>query len=167
MKHQFYPNNPEPETPAHLIVKSEAFENRGKIPLKYSDEGTNVNPPLTISNIPKNTKSVAVIMEDADARDKERNHWVMWNLPPCAQIPEGHVQGIAGINDFNHRSYCGPDSSSQGHRYVFKVYALDVLLHMQRISGRTHVENAMKNHVIGFGKLTGVYEVPDLVCMEE
>src|SRR4030067_188776 len=50
-----------------LIVKSPAFENNKFIPSKYTCDGENVNPPLTIDGIPERTKSLALIIEDPDA----------------------------------------------------------------------------------------------------
>jgi len=42
-----------------LKLSSPAFQNGGEIPKKYSCDGANVNPPLTIENVPSNTKSLA------------------------------------------------------------------------------------------------------------
>lgn len=146
------------KNPVQLIVISPAFENTGKIPDKYTDFGGNITPPLNIRNLPENTISLALILEDEDAGELQRDHWVVWNIPPSGVIPEGHLEGIVGMNCFNHHCYQGPGIFHRPHHYTFKVYALDTLLRMQRISGRAHIEHAMKNHIIGYGKITGTYK---------
>lgn len=47
-----------------LSVRSSAFEHEQFIPEKYSCEGAGVNPPLQISGIPEEARSIAIIMED-------------------------------------------------------------------------------------------------------
>lgn len=50
-----------------LTVSSTAFSNNGSIPVKYTCTGQGVNPPLTITNIPPEAKSLAIIICDPDA----------------------------------------------------------------------------------------------------
>ncbi|HXW02864.1 MAG TPA: YbhB/YbcL family Raf kinase inhibitor-like protein, partial [Nitrosarchaeum sp.] len=50
-----------------LILESSAFKNGEQIPKKYGYKNSNVNPPLTIKGIPKDTKSLVLIMDDPDA----------------------------------------------------------------------------------------------------
>jgi Raf kinase inhibitor-like YbhB/YbcL family protein len=66
-----------------LIISSTAFQNNGMIPSKYTCEGANINPPLKISGIPANAKSVAIIVDDPDAPKGTFDHWVTWNIKPA------------------------------------------------------------------------------------
>ena len=50
-----------------LKVRSVAFTHDGYIPPRYTCEGENVNPPLEITDLPENTRSLALIVEDPDA----------------------------------------------------------------------------------------------------
>jgi phosphatidylethanolamine-binding protein (PEBP) family uncharacterized protein len=50
-----------------LLVKSPVFEADNLIPEKYTCDGKEINPPLTIGAIPKEAKSLALILEDPDA----------------------------------------------------------------------------------------------------
>jgi len=84
----------------NLVVQSMAFANNGHIPPKYTCEGENVNPPLEISDIPEDTKSLALIMEDPDAPGGDFTHWLIWNVSPSEEISENSNQGISGMNDF-------------------------------------------------------------------
>ena len=40
-----------------------AFKNNGLIPVKYTCEGENINPAISVKNIPQQTKSLVLIME--------------------------------------------------------------------------------------------------------
>ncbi len=44
-------------TEKKLTVSSPAFGNNQSIPSKYTCDGSNVNPPLTIENVPSEAKS--------------------------------------------------------------------------------------------------------------
>lgn len=142
------------ELPAMLQVESDVFKDNGFFPYQYAGTVNRINPPLHIRNIPDQTKSLAVILEDHDGDLHGRTHWVMWNIPPDQDISAGHVPGVAGLNSYMHHCYNGPIPQEANHQFVFRVYALDTLLHMQRVSGREHMLKAMKNHVIGFGKIS-------------
>ncbi|MEM3378731.1 MAG: YbhB/YbcL family Raf kinase inhibitor-like protein [Candidatus Bathyarchaeia archaeon] len=112
-----------------LSVTSFAFENGKFISAKYTCDGDDVNPPLTIDGVPKETKTLVLIVDDPDAPMGTWDHWVVWNIPgSMRQIAENTVPGTEGMNDFGKHSYGGPCPPSGMHRYFFKVYALDVEL---------------------------------------
>ncbi len=50
-----------------LIVKSPAFEANQPIPKKYSCDGQEINPPLKIEEVPKEAKTLVLIVDDPDA----------------------------------------------------------------------------------------------------
>ena len=50
-------------TAATLQVSSPAFKDNGLIPVKYTCEGENINPAISVKNIPQQTKSLVLIME--------------------------------------------------------------------------------------------------------
>jgi len=133
------------------------FKNNGFIPQKYTCDGNDVNPPLNIEGVPKETQSLALIVDDPDAPMGTWDHWVVWNIPPAEKIMENSVPGTEGLNDFRRRSYGGPCPPSGTHRYFFKVYALDTRLDLSPSSRKKDVERAMKGHVIAEGELVGLY----------
>jgi Raf kinase inhibitor-like YbhB/YbcL family protein len=53
--------------------------------------------------------------------------------------------------------YQGPCPPSGTHHYFFRVYALDTLLNISPGSLKTHVETAMKDHILAKGELMGLY----------
>lgn len=143
---------------ASLKIGSEGFSNNGFIPSKYTCEGDNINPPLIISGLPMATKTLALIVEDADAPKGTFVHWVVWNIPPTNKIRENIQPGEAGVNDFGKHNYSGPCPPSGVHRYYFKIYALDNFLHLEPTCTKADLEAAMSKYVIGFGELIAQYK---------
>lgn len=141
-----------------LKIDSSAFLQNEAMPTKYTCEGQDVNPPLHITGIPDEAKSLAVIVDDPDAPGGSFCHWVLWNVPITHQFKENEKRGCKGINDFGKQQYSGPCPPSGSHRYNFKVYALDCTLDIPLNSGKLQLEKAMSDHVIGFGVLTGKYK---------
>ena len=147
----------------NMEIKS-VFANMERIPEKYSCDGENINPRLEISNIPKNAKSLALIMHDPDApREGGFTHWVVWNIPVSKKviIEEDSFLGVEGKNGANESGYRGPCPPSGVHRYFFTFYALDRELSLGGDSTKVVLENAMLGHVISKGELVGVYSRGD------
>jgi Raf kinase inhibitor-like YbhB/YbcL family protein len=143
---------------APLTIGSTVFVNKGFIPPKYTCEGENVNPPLTIENIPDGTKSLALIVDDPDAPKGTFDHWIIWNIRPMEMILENTVPGIEGKNSFGKMHYNGPcPPGVNAHRYFFKVYALDKILEVQAGANKKTVEKAMKEHILAQGEIIGMY----------
>lgn len=145
-----------------MRIASSSFGNGGPIPKKYSCEGENLNPPLDISDIPKNTKSLALICDDPDAPAGTWVHWVVWNIrPDIGEIVEGAKGlGVEGSNDFMKTGYGGPcpPKGHGPHRYFFRLYALDAMLSLRPGSAKNDLEKAMEGHIIEKAELVGTYE---------
>lgn len=141
-----------------LKVKSSVFEANKAIPKKYSCDGDDINPPLTIEGIPKEAKTLALILEDPDTSSGTFDHWVVWNIPASmGNIGENTQPGIEGQNGLRTRGYTGPCPPHGTHRYFFKVYALDVELKLAENSRKRDVEAAMQGHVLAKGELVGLF----------
>ena len=141
-----------------LSLSSKAFHEGGIIPEKYTCEGKNINPPLDITGIPEKAVSLALIVEDPDAPGGTFTHWVVWNIPITHCISEDDVPGIQGANDFGKNNYGGPCPPSGTHRYFFKIYALNTLLNLPEGSRKEHVEDAVRDHILAYGELVGLYK---------
>src|SRR5258708_35818164 len=50
-----------------MKLSSQSFGENKEIPQKYSCDGQGINPGLTITDVPNNAKSLALIMDDSDA----------------------------------------------------------------------------------------------------
>jgi Raf kinase inhibitor-like YbhB/YbcL family protein len=143
---------------ADLSVKSPVFEHNKPIPRKYSCDGEEVNPPLTLSSVPPEAKSLALVVDDPDAPRGTFDHWVVWNIPAAGEIEENTAPGTEGLNSAGQRDYVGMCPPSGTHRYFFKVYALDTTLALKPEStGKKDLEKAMQGHILAKGELIGLY----------
>lgn len=145
------------DTAREIGVKSPAFSNKGMIPKKYTADGANISPSLILSHIPDDTKSMVLIVEDPDAPVGVWVHWLVWNIHPSTKINEDTIPGIEGFNAFRQHHYGGPCPPSGIHHYFFKIFALDTHLDLPQSAAKYEVERAMKDHVIGYGELIGLY----------
>jgi Raf kinase inhibitor-like YbhB/YbcL family protein len=141
----------------NLKITSPVFENNGLIPSKYTCDGEDVNPPLTIDGTPEGTQSLVLIVDDPDAPMGTWDHWIVWNIPPTGIINENSIPGIEGLNDFQKKSYGGPCPPSGTHRYFFKVYALGTKLELESKARKKNVERAMEGNILAKGVIVGRY----------
>ena len=157
----------------NMELRSSEFEHNGKIPNKFTCDGENINPYLTISNVPENSKSLVLIMDDHDIPQEIKeargievfDHWVLFNIPPTTiTINENKIitNSIQGKNSRSENRYTGPCPPPQyepkEHRYFFKLYALDVVLDLKESSTKEEVEKAMEGHIIEKTELVGKYQ---------
>lgn len=144
---------------AAIQITSSSFINNEYIPTKFTCDGSNVNPSLTIKNIPDGTKTLALIMDDPDAPHGTFVHWVVWNIAPeDSLIKENSLPGISGINSTGNNGYMGPCPQSGIHHYHFKVFAIDKELTIKNNADKKILEETMKNHVISSAELIGLYQ---------
>jgi len=144
-----------------MNVNSNAFENNGLIPGKYTCDGDNVSPQIAWSNGPGRTKTYVLICDDPDAPSKIWVHWLIYNIPSTVlEIPENtpNIKGaVYGTNDFGKTAYGGPCPPDGTHHYHFKIYALDSGLSLDSGAPKEELESAMKGHILAHGELTGKY----------
>lgn len=158
----------QPEIKNVFKIVSSAFPDRGSIPLKYTCDGENISPPLSIRNIPEGTKSLALIMDDPDIPESVKqsrgidvfDHWVLYNIPrEFFEIAEGKSAGVEGLNGRGNQGYTGPCPPDREHRYFFKLYALDTeALSFEKAPSRVELEEAIAPHMIEKAILIGLYD---------
>mgnify|MGYP001827221761 CR=1 FL=1 len=141
-----------------MKLTSPAFAHQAMIPQKYTCQGEDISPPLTLSNIPEGTISLALINEDPDAPMGTWNHWLIWNIKPTEEIKEDSAPGIQGKNSWERNDYGGPCPPRGTHRYFFKLYALDTELDLPAGSTKEELEKAMVDHILEQTELLGVYQ---------
>ena len=143
-----------------MKLTSSVFANNGAIPSEFTCDGDDISPHLSISDVPKNAKSLALIMDDPDAPVGIFIHWVVWNIPPdTKEIKKGEEpRGVQGMTSFRRQGYGGPCPPSGTHRYFFKLYALDTELNLPEGSTKHDLENAMQSHIIAQAQLMGTYK---------
>ncbi len=141
-----------------MKIASPDFENNNFIPRKFTCDGEDINPGLTIEGIPKEAKSLVLIVDDPDAPSGIWVHWVIYNIPINGQIDENSAPGKQGMTDSGKKAYNGPCPPSGTHRYFFKIYALDTALNLKEGVKKPEVEKAMQGHVLEKAELMGLYK---------
>lgn len=157
-----------------FTLKSQVFENGGYIPAKYTCDGAppagGINPPLLITNTPKEAKSLVLIMDDPDVPKQLIpegifDHWVIYDIDPLtSSISEGQVFGKMGINSRRDDKYTGPCPPSQyeptTHRYFFKLYAVDfsIMPVFETPPSKNQILKFIEGHIIAQAELVGKYE---------
>lgn len=144
-----------------MQLSSSVFANNQYIPAQYTCDSENINPPLTITDVPEQTLSLALIMHDPDAPVGDFLHWTVWNInPDLKKIPQNWTLppgSVEGLTDFGRSGYGGPCPPSGIHRYFFELYALDTTLDLPRASKRAEIEKAMSGHTLAKTQLIGLY----------
>ncbi len=75
-----------------LQITSPVFPHNGMIPSKFTCDGADVSPTLSIANIPEKSRSLALIVDEPDAPAGTWVHWVVWNIGAgTKEIPEDSV----------------------------------------------------------------------------
>jgi hypothetical protein len=151
-------------------LKSSAFRNGGIIPKKYTCDGIDSSPPLTISGIPDGTKELVLFLDDLDGTPTatntttDWNHWVVYRIPVVSSISPGYLPSgvLIGRNDAGDDAYNGPCPPAEGsnrmkHSYRFKLYAIDTKLSIGPGATRSEIVTAMEGNILKGFTLTGNY----------
>ena len=141
-----------------MTLSSPAFANNAAIPAKYTCDGANVSPPLTIAGVPTDAKSLALTVDDPDAPGGSFTHWLVWKIPPSTTtIAEGQHLGTEEQNGFGKPGYGGPCPPSGIHHYHFKLYALDSKLELTEKADKKAIEEKMHGHILEQAELIGLF----------
>ncbi|GMN40386.1 hypothetical protein TIFTF001_009603 [Ficus carica] len=149
---------------------SPEIDKKGRLLRKFTDEGQgarkNWSPPLEWYNVPEGTKALALVVQDIDAPDPSGPivPWVVWvvtNIPPTLHgLPEGfsgkeeelggdYAAILEGYNDLKLPGWRGPKLPTHGHRFAFKLYALDDEVHLGNKVTKDKLLEAIEGHVLG------------------
>ena len=140
-----------------MKILSSAFENNNEIPGKYTCDGDDISPPLDFQDIPNDTVSLVIIMDDIDANNFV--HWLIWNIPSNISgfKENGDLTYPQGRNNFGYIGYGGPCPPSGIHHYRFTLYAIDIMLNLQDDATKQELEEAMSGHILEKAELIGLY----------
>ena len=151
-----------------IEIKCFGISDDGIFLKRHTGKGLDISPKFEIKGLSPKAVSIAITLDDVEHQVYDTFcHWVIWNLPPKAVIPEGiekgkavpslggAVQGLAcGIH-----KYAGPNPPDDtSHKYVFSVYVLDSKLDLSPRSGKKHLLSAMEGHIIQKGQVSGRFE---------
>lgn len=106
-----------------MQLTSQAFSYGRPIPKKYSCQGVGISPPLSFSDVPREAKSLVLIVEDPDVPPSVREdglwiHWIVYNLSPAvSNLAEGaQIFAVQGLNTAGEIGYCPPCPPDAKHR---------------------------------------------------
>ncbi len=147
-----------------MKLTSPAFAESERIPSEYTCDGDNISPELIVEDIPEDTVTLALIMDDPDVPKTLRAdgmyvHWVEFNIAPDARfIKNAGTIGTQGNNTAGKPGYTGPCPPDREHRYFFKLYALDTELDLPEGATKEQLLEAMDGHILEQAELIGLYE---------
>ena len=162
------------QPPNHEIrVESPSMQSGETMPRDFTPDGRNLSPPITWSDVPEETREIAVVCSDFGAGNPPPwVHWIIYGIPATASgLPEGLpilaepamptalAGAIQGLNGWRRPYYRGPAPPiGTPHIYHFIVYALDEALGLGPGLDREDLLRAMDGHVIGQGDIVPIYE---------
>ncbi|WP_414619929.1 YbhB/YbcL family Raf kinase inhibitor-like protein [Calothrix sp. CCY 0018] len=149
-----------------MKLESDSFSADGLIPPEFTCDGEAISPSLKWDEPPRETQSLALIVDDPDAPGQTFVHWVLYDIPPKTRyIPQAIApdamldgSGIHGTNDYEQFGYGAPCPPDGTHRYYFKLYALDISLGLAAGASKKDVEAAMEGHIVSQAELIGRYK---------
>ena len=141
---------------SEFSISSPDFKDGEEIPKKFGYKHENKTPNIQIQNMPPESISWALIMDDPDAMKAVGKVWVHWLVCNMSSITGPHY-GIHGKTDFGETEYGGPAPPDGRHTYIFKAFALDTKLDLVKGFSKQELEDAMKGHIIAEAKLTGTF----------
>jgi hypothetical protein len=156
-----------------LKLSSSAFKNGGKIPAKYTCDGSEASPPLKISGVPSGTKELVLFLDDLDGTPSvtntttDWNHWVVTNIGVKGgrkgtfrnyRVPTGAKVGRNDSGDSNYEPICPPGEKGDRtkHNYQFTLYAVDKKV-TNNSSTRAQVKAAIDGSILEKKTLKGYF----------
>jgi len=162
-------NQPATETVNWLTVTSSGFTTNGAIPDKFVAGGKD-SPVLEWSQIPAETRSFAIIVEDPDATSpRPFVHLIAYNIPSdLGKLDLGALKSaryndrglLLGKNSKGEMSYTAPQppSGESAHHYHYQIFALDTELPLTDGASKKDLMDAMNGHVLAKGEIVGTYQ---------
>jgi Raf kinase inhibitor-like YbhB/YbcL family protein len=129
---------------------------RGILPVRYTCHGAGQSPPLHWSGVPADTKTLALVVDDAETPIAPYIYWIVFDISPTTtdiqpgQLPPGARQAI---NSAGHAAYDPPCPRNQEHSYRFTVYALHSAVSLPNGTGLKAAWVAIARTAIAHGRL--------------
>ena len=166
--------------PLAIQVTSTSIKPTGYLLQDFTCEGGNLSPQLTWTDVPPETQSIAVVVDDIDAEEGALAQWLLWSLPAdttdldggvsgSESLPAGAVEGTNGYGGAGWKGPCPPPRRIYRHVttsentgivsnvYRINVYALDTEISAAPGASREDVLPQIDGHVIAGGSLETRY----------
>jgi phosphatidylethanolamine-binding protein (PEBP) family uncharacterized protein len=156
-------NNPTPTfTLASPVVKDGAA-----LPVEFTGDGASASPPLTWTNVPKGTVSLALVMHHLDPEGKTKIYWLMVDIDPkTTSVAKNATDfGKMGLSTVHNRvEYAPPHSKGPGlKKYVLTLFALSAKPNLADATQPVTIETllpAIKGKILGAADLNVMYTRP-------
>ncbi|HEY2780140.1 MAG TPA: YbhB/YbcL family Raf kinase inhibitor-like protein [Steroidobacteraceae bacterium] len=156
--------------PKTVILHSISFSTGGEISASYTCKGEGVSPEISWEGVPDNARSFVLIVTDWDGpsprfRLGNFTHWLLYNIPHGVHQIKSAVTAAdlnrdkidLGNNSSDAGAYKPPCPPLGKHRYVFRLYAIDVAQIHPASRDRDGVMQAMKGRVLAYGEIVGFF----------
>jgi hypothetical protein len=151
-----------------MKIQSSDFRDGQRLPNQFSLDRGNKSPSLQWSELPPDTKELALICDDPDAPMKTWVHWVIYGIPasvdhfdagvaskPVLEVPAGAKHGR---NDFGNTGYDGPKPPpGPRHRYFFRLFALKEPLTLAPGATAQQLRKAIEGKVLDKAEMICTY----------
>ena len=158
-----------------MTLSTTAWTDGGVIPIKHSQAGRDVSPPLAWTDPPQTATGFVLLVHDLDAVNQDGAtsplHWLVWNIPATARsLPEGITHGGElpdGMRQISQSGpyYRGPAAPASGppHHYAWELYAIEGPIDVAAVGAapaatRTAVWTAMAGKIRAKATLIGTFK---------
>ncbi len=151
-----------PSAPQRIRLTSPAFRDGGRLPRKFTCDGSRLSPPLAWSGVPTGSAELVLLVEDLDAPGGAFVHWTVFRIDPGTShlaAGESPFGASGGKNSFGGEAYGAPcpPKGDKPHRYVFTLYALRARTGLRPGASPGDVRAAVAQGAVGQGRLTAIY----------
>ena len=156
--------------PKTVILHSISFSAGGDIPPAYTCKGERVSPEVSWEGVPEKALSYVLLATDWDGptprfRLENFTHWILYDIPQqvheiksaATTVELNQMKIDIGNNSSDAAAYMPPCPPLGKHRYVFRLYALDIPQIHPAAHGRDAVMDAMTGHVLAYGEIVGSF----------
>ncbi len=157
-----YPN----PSPAFTLT-SPAVKDGGALPTEFTGDGAGASLPLSWSNVPRGTVSLALVMHHLDPEGKTKVYWLVVDIDPkttsvAKNAPDFGRLGLSTVHD--RVEYAPPHSKGPGlKKYVLTLFALSAKPNLPDAAQPISLETllpVMKGKILGAADLTVTYTRP-------
>ena len=144
-----------------MKLLSNSFKANQEMPLQYTCWGEGISPHLQWEDVPANTESFVLIVDDPDAVIGVFIHWLVINIPTHINMLDEAILTLPSpamhcTNSGNTAAYWRACPPSGTHRYFFKLYALDNMLDLASTATKVIIERAMSGHILAEAALMAI-----------
>ena len=150
--------DPPAEGPSFSIA---GIDDGGAIPPRFTCDGTDEPPVVTVEGVPEGSQQLAFLTEDPDAPTGTFVHWVVYGIAPdVGEFSDGRTDLTYGLNDVQLLDWFGPcpPEGDGPHDYTFTLFALDQQLDLEPGLDGRQLRTAIEPATLGETSLVATYE---------